>query len=175
MFNRKIFAGLIAATLFFAIQAEAQHVRVEAERPAVWTMFVGQQIAESLESPSADIRVKALENIIQIARSFGDELDLTEAVPQLLSIYNADDDERCRLAAVVGLHAIGDEHGYQHVRKGVAVQASKRVQHAALAVLWDHYGAATFEGAEDMAGIAESVLEYYDSVELTPPAIAALH
>ncbi|MBT8402112.1 MAG: hypothetical protein KJO98_16670 [Rhodothermia bacterium] len=175
MFTRRISVALFAASFCFAITADAQHVRVESERPAVWTMFVGQQIAESLESPSADIRVKSLENIILLARSYGDDLDLTEAVPKLLSIYKSDDDERCRLAAVVGLHAINDEAGFQLIRKSIALQPSKRVQHATLAVLMDHYGPDTFEGAEDMAGIAESVLEYYDSVSLTPPAIAAVH
>lgn len=173
MFTRNVFTGLFAASFCLAITVDAQHVRVEAERPAVWNMFIGQQLAESLESPSADIRAKALEHITLLARSFGDELDLTDAVPSLISIYENDQDERCRLAAVVGLHSIGDETGFQLLRKGVAIQPSKRVQHAVLAVLMDHYGPETFEGAEDMARIAESVLQYYDSMRLIGPAIVA--
>ncbi len=93
-------------------------------------------------------------------------------MPALLSIYREDTDERCRLAAVVGLHAIADEGGLQQVRLGIASQKSKRVQHAAMAVLMDYYGPETFEGAEDMAAIAESVLAYYRTERLTPPAIA---
>ena len=172
MTTKKLFTSFAALTFFFAVNVQAQHVRVEPERPAVWSLFIGQQLAQSLESPSADIRTKALEHIILLARSFGDELDLTDAVPALLSIYNEDADERCRLAAVTGLHAIADEGGLQQARLGIAKQASKRVQHAALAVLMDYYGADTFEGAEDMAEIAEQVLAYYRTERLTPPAIA---
>ena len=49
------------------------------------------------------------------------------------------------------------------MRLGISRQPSKRVQHAALAVLMDYYGPETFEGAEDMAAIAESVRAYYRS------------
>ena len=36
----------------------------------------------------------------------------------------------------------------------------------------DYYGPETFEGAKDMAAIAESVRAYYRAERLTPPAIA---
>ncbi len=172
MTTKTFFIGLVALSFCFTLTAQAQHIRATPERPAVWSLFIGQQLAQSLESPSAEIRAKALEYITLFARSFGDEVDLTDAVPALLSIYNEDADERCRLAALVSLHAIADEGGLQHVRLGIARQASKRVQHAAMAVLMDYYGAETFEGAEDMAAIAESVRAYYRTERLTPPAIA---
>ncbi len=174
MTTKNFFIGLVALSFCFTLTAQAQKVRVEpeAQRPAVWSLFIGQQLAQSLESPSADIRAKALEYITLFARSFGDEVDLSDAVPTLLSIYREDTDERCRLAAVVGLHAIADEGGLQQVRLGIASQKSKRVQHAAMAVLMDYYGPETFEGAEDMAAIAESVQAYYRTERLTPPAIA---
>ena len=44
----------------------------------------------------------------------GDRLDLT--VPVLLNIYKNDADERCRLVAVAGLRAIGDEASMQQMR-----------------------------------------------------------
>ncbi len=162
----------VAVSFCLAIDVQAQHVRAEPDQPAVWGMFIGQQLAESLDSPVVGIRTKALEHITLLARSFGDKLDLTEATPALLSIYTSDPDERCRLAAVVGLHAIADEGGFQKMRQGIASQESKRVQHAALAVLMDYYGAETFEGSDDMAAVAESVLRYYSDVGLTPPVIA---
>ncbi len=172
MTTKNFFIGLVALSFCFTLTAQAQHVRATPERPAVWSLFIGQQLAQSLESPSAEIRAKALEHITLLARSFGEELDLSDAVPALLSIYNEDPDERCRLAAVAGLHAIADEAGLQQVRLGIARQASKRVQHAAMAVLMDYYGAETFEGAEDMATLAESVQAYYRTERLRPPAIA---
>ncbi len=172
MTTKNFFIGLVALSFCFTLTAQAQHVRATPERPAVWSLFIGQQLAQSLASPSADIRAKALEYVTLFARSFGDEVDLTDAVPALLSIYNEDADERCRLAAVAGLHAIADEGGLQQVRLGIAKQASKRVQHAAMAVLMDYYGAETFEGAEDMAALAESVQAYYRTERLRPPAIA---
>lgn len=173
MTTKNFFIALIALSFCFTVTAQAQHVRAEPDRPAVWSQFIGQQMAQSLESPSEEIRTKALEHVIHLARSFGEELDLTEAVPALLSVYRDDPDERCRLAAVAGLHAVADEGGLQQVRLGIARQTSKRVQHAAMAVLMDFYGPETFEGAEDMAAIAESVRAYYRMERLTPPAIAA--
>ena len=171
--KKSFFIALVALSFCITLTAQAQHVRAEPEHPAVWSMFIGQQMAESLASPSAEIRAKALEHVIHLARSFSEELDLTEAVPALLSIYREDPDERCRLAAVAGLHAIAEEGGLQQVRLGIARQTSQRVQHAAMAVLMDYYGPETFEGAEDMAAIAESVRAYYRMERLTPPAIAA--
>ena len=171
MTTKNCFIALVALSFCFTLSAQAQHVRAEPDRPAVWSLFIGQQLAESLESPSADIRTKALEHITLFARSFGDEVDLTDAVPALLSVYREDADERCRLAAVVGLHAIADEGGLQQVRLGIASQPSKRVQRAAMAVLMDYYGPETFEGAEDMAAIAEAVRAYYRAERLVSPAI----
>ena len=173
MTTRSFFVAFMALSFCFTLTAQAQHVRAEPEHPAVWSMFIGEQMARSLESASAEIRAKALEHTIHLARAFGEELDLTEAVPVLLSIYREDPEERCRLAAVAGLHAIADEGGLQQVRLGIARQASPRVQHAALAVLMDYYGPETFERAEDMAAIAGAVQAYYRAQRLTPPAIAA--
>ena len=173
MTTKTFFIAFVALSFCATLTAQAQHVRAEPARPAVWSLFIGQQMAESLASPSADIRAKALEHVIHLARAFGEELDLTEAVPALLSVYRNDPDERCRLAAVAGLHAVADEGGLQQVRLGIARQPSPRVQHAALAVLMDYYGPGTFEGSADMAAIAESVRAYYRTERLTPPSLAA--
>ena len=168
MTTKNFFIGLVALSFFFTLTAQAQHVRAEpeAEQPAVWSLFIGQQLAQSLESPSAGIRAKALEQVTLLARSFGEELDLSDAVPALVSIYNEDPDPRRRLAAVAGLHAIADEAGMQQVRLSVARQASKRVLDAAMAVLWDYYGAETFEGADDIGALP------YRPERLFPPAYA---
>lgn len=168
MTTMNFFIGLVALSFFFTLTAQAQHVRAEpeAEQPAVWSLFIGQQLAQSLESPSAGIRAKALEQVTLLARSFGEELDLSDAVPALVSIYNEDPDPRRRLAAVAGLHAIADEAGMQQVRLSIARQASKRVQHAAMAVLMDYYGAETFEGADDISALP------YRPERLRPPAYA---
>ena len=163
-----------ALMILFVLSAQAQHAHIvpEAEQPVVWNMFIGQQLAQSLESPSDGIRTKALEHVMFLARSFGDEIDLTEAVPVLLSIYKEDPDEQCRLAAVAGLHAIGDEWGLQQLRLGITGQSSKRVQHLAIAVLVDYYGMDTFEGAADIGAIAEQVMTFYKTEQLTLPFIA---
>ena len=161
--------------ILFVLSAQAQHTRVTpvAEQPAVWSMFIGQQLAQSLESPSAGIRAKALEQVTLLARSFGDALNLADAVPALLSIYNKDTEEQCRIAAVAALHAIGDEWGLHRMRQGIASQSSKQVQHTTLAALRDYYEPSTFEGEKDLAIIAESVLAYYEAVRLTLSFIAS--
>ena len=160
-----LYFSLMLLTSVFVLNAQAQHVRVapETERPDVWTTFIGEQLSQSLTSPSAEIRIKALEHTIQFARAYGEELDLSQATPALVSIYNEDEDEQCRLAAAVALHAIGDDWGFQMLRLGIKSQPSPHVQHVTLAALMDHYGPETFEGATDLAEIAQSVKAYFEN------------
>lgn len=157
------------------VPVKAQHMRVEPAIPVAWQSFIGQQLAQSLTSPSAEIRGQALQLIVPLAQAFGETVDLSPTVTPMVSIYAHDPDESNRVAALVALHALGDEGGMQHVRMGVAAQASPRVQHIALALLMDYYGPGTFAGAEDLAAIAESVLEQYRLARLTPSAIALHH
>ena len=148
-----------------AAQAQAQQrvsVLPGTETSEVWDTFIGPQLSELLQSPIAEVRRKALGHIITMTHAFGDELDLRGAVPALVTVYREDADEQCRLAAVVGLHALGDEGGMQQVRQGVASEPSKRVQHTALALLMDHYGPETFEGDESMARVAASVQAHFE-------------
>lgn len=175
MTTKKIFTAFAALTFCFALNAQAQHVRVSAEpsAPAVWSAFIGTQLSSLLESPSEETKTKALVQVIYFASFHGDRLDLTETVPVLLKIYKNDADERCRLAAVAGLRAIGDEAGMQQIRLGIAAQPSKRVQHVALGALMDYYGPGTFERSADMASIAEAVRDHYDTRGRTAPTVIA--
>ena len=60
MTTKNFFIGLVALSFCFTLTAQAQHVRAEPERPAVWSLFIGQQLAQSLESPAAEIRADVL-------------------------------------------------------------------------------------------------------------------
>lgn len=172
MTSRKLFIVPLALSFCLVLQAQAQYERAQPAEPTAWTTFIGQQLAESLESPLAGIRVGALENITALAREFGDEIDLKPVVPVLVDVFANDPDERCRLAAAAGLHAIGDDDGFFRMRRHIVSQESKRVQHVALAALMDKYGPEAFEGDQQMGRIAQSVLDYYDSVRLAAPVIA---
>ena len=105
MTTKKIFTAFAALTFLFAVNAQAQNVRVSADPsvPAVWSEFIGTQLSSLLESPSEETKTKALEQVIYFASFHGDRLDLTETVPVLLKIYKNDADERCRLAAILFL------------------------------------------------------------------------
>ncbi len=172
----KRFPSFAILILFCALTAQAQHTRTapDQDRPDVWSTFIGSQLAQSLDSPVAQIRNKALEQVIMLARSYGKELDLSAAVPGLLEIYTENPDEQFRLAEITGLHAIGDEGGLQQMRLGLTRQPSKLVQHVAISALLDHYGPGTFEGAEDISAIAKEVLAYYEANKRGPPLFIAV-
>ncbi|MBT8400914.1 MAG: HEAT repeat domain-containing protein [Rhodothermia bacterium] len=137
----------------------------------VWVEQLGAQLGESLESPSQTVRHSALQHITYFAYFYGDDLDLTNAVPTLLRTFKEDDDERCQLMALAALHAIGNADAMQEVRSHVMRQESPQVQLVTLAALMEHYGEATFEGDERVADLAKKLFEYYTSprVIVAPP------
>lgn len=170
-----VFFALVAAFAALSVPAQAQHVRVLPQAPhsvfevAQWKGHIGQQLADALASPIAEIKENALEQIIYFARFHGDRLDLTAAVPGLVSIYRSDPAEPCRLAAVAALHALGDEHGMQQVHSYAARQTSELVQQASLGALMDYYGSETFEGSRDMAQMAQGLLRKYEEQRTSEP------
>lgn len=163
--------GTVALSLCFVVAVQAQP-KSAPQPPGIWSMFIGQQLSQSLESPTAEIRQIALEQVLQLKHTYAAELDLTPVVPHLVAIFTNDPDPQCRLAAVVAIHTLGDEEGMQHVWAKVHRQTDKRVQYAAVAALIDHYGADAFRTDPTLTAIAAELREYFHNVDPPTPAIA---
>lgn len=82
---------------------------------AVWQQNFGKQSALSLRMPSAFAKSQTMQNLIIFANRYGDALDLSDAVPALVSIYERDADDRLQIMALAALHAIGDAEGMERV------------------------------------------------------------
>lgn len=174
MKTAKTLTSLTVLLFLFSLTAQAQHVGVApaSEAPLAWRAYIGEQLAGSLQSPVTEVRHNALELVIHLATYRGGEVDLSATVPVLLSIYRSDPDERCRLAAVAGLHALGDESALRQLRQGVHRQPSERVQLATLGALRAFYGPAAFEDDPTIARLAEALREHASDAE---PVVASDH
>lgn len=167
--------GFLLVVVFGVGMCVAGSVRAQVDstvaKAPIWVEQLGAQLGESLDSPSEAVRHSALQHITYFAYFYGDDLDLSNAVPTLLKTFMEDDDERCQLMALAALHAIGDADAMQTVRSHVVRQESPQVQLVTLAALMEHYGEATFEGDERVADLAKKLFDYYTSprVIVAPP------
>lgn len=146
-------------------------------RVPVWAQHLGEQLDTELASPSEDVRRAALQHTAYFASFYGDALDLTATLPELLEIYRSADDEQSRLLAVAALHAIGDESAMQELRNSVDLDFDggdrMRLQFVTMAALADYYGPGTFRGDDQAIRLARSLMDYYLSprVVVEPPVL----
>ncbi|MDX1530872.1 MAG: HEAT repeat domain-containing protein [Rhodothermales bacterium] len=160
--NATLGAALIGLALLCTPVAEAQTASA-ARAPDTAASFapdreVGNRLAEALASPAPEVRRSALDAALIYARYNTGRLDLTAMVPALLAIYGEDPDAQCRLAAVVALHAIGDEAGMAAARHRLREQTDRRVRVVTLSALADYHGLGALVGASDLAAVAEALL-----------------
>jgi hypothetical protein len=155
--------ALLALAFFLTPIAQAQPTAIttEANDAPAWDQDIGMRLVGSLASPDAGVRMSALTETVSYAQFNEGQIDLAATVPVLLSIYRQDPEEPCRLTAVAALHAIGDATAMTLLRAFLPQQTSPRVQLATLMTLKDYYGLRTFEGDEEMAALAEALLERY--------------
>ncbi len=165
--------GIVIPILFaaFVLSFEARAQDVPSTPPdqtlqhvPAWVANLGQQLGEGLTAPAEATRHQMLKHVVYFSSFYGDQIDLSATVPHLLTIFeNENEDERCRLMALAGLHAVGDEAAMQKVRRYALLmeENSPRVQLVTIAALADFYGLETFEGEEVVAKMAKTLFDYY--------------
>lgn len=112
----------------------------------------------ALASLDVAVRRAALEETVAAVTASDASFDAASVVPTLVAMYASDTDPQCRIGAVVALHAIGHDPALDEVRALLPQQTDRRVQVVAINALVDHYGIEAFEGATDMAAVAEALL-----------------
>lgn len=119
-------------------------VRMPLNSSAVWRENFGRQSAISLRMSGTAAKGNALQNLIIFAAHHGDGIDLSDAVPALLAIYEWDSNDRFQTMALAALHAIGDEEGMERVLELFAdpyfrhQRISPRLRHITHAALADY-------------------------------------
>ena len=132
-------AYLAAALLFIAMAAptyaQASKQFVVPQTNTWWAQHLGEQLAVLLASPIEANKQRGLEYAIQFSSIYDSGIDLSEAVPQLLEIYNDDAREGYRLMALSALHGIGDQESMYVLLDRLDQEASPRIRRLTLATL----------------------------------------
>lgn len=130
-----IFAVALAATApVFAQDADTKYATMNGLQ---WKQL-SQQLTLSLDSPIAQIKQEALQNINFFATYHNDKIDLTEAVTKLIEIYEDDAKEGFRILALTSLHALNDRSVMRYLSNAVRTEQSPRVRQLTLAALADY-------------------------------------
>ena len=129
-----VFAVALAGTTSaFAQEAETSVATKNAQEGAQ----LSRQLTLALDSPIDQIKLEALQ-LINFLGAFHSDVDLTEAVPKLIEIYEIDATEGYRILALTGLHAMGERSGMRYLSETVRTERSPRVRALTLAALADY-------------------------------------
>ena len=99
---------------------------------------LSRQLVASLDSPIDQVKQGTLQHINFFATYHKDDVDLTQAVPKLIDIYETDDNEGLRILALTSLNAIGHRSIMVYLSDTVQRESSPRVRELTLAVLADY-------------------------------------
>ncbi len=129
-----VFAVALAGTTSaFAQEAETSVATKHAQEGAQ----LSRQLILALDSPIDQIKLEALQ-LINFLGAFHSDVDLTEAVPKLIEIYEIDATEGYRILALTGLHAMGERSVMRYLSETVRTERSPRVRALTLAALADY-------------------------------------
>ena len=137
--SKRIAAFLFAAFVLLGstTTAFAQTNAFDTKDATEWKKL-GQQLVTSLDSPIAQVQQGTLQHINFFATYHKDDVDLTEAVPKLIEIYETDDNEGLRILALTSLNAIGDRSIMHYLSESVERESSPRVRALTMAALADY-------------------------------------
>ncbi len=106
---------------------------------AAWWKSLSKANARALDSPDAQVKEQALQNIIFFATHYGKDVDFKRATTELYNIYRFDKNEAHRIMALAALHAIGRENTMRILSQHVRWERSPRVRRFTKAALVDYY------------------------------------
>ncbi len=106
---------------------------------AAWWKSLSKANARALDSPDAQVKEQALQNIIFFATHYGKDVDFKRATTELYNIYRFDKKEAHRIMALAALHAIGRENTMRILSQHVRWERSPRVRRLTKAALVDYY------------------------------------
>ncbi len=109
------------------------------EKSKAWWKTRVKADDRALDSPEAQVKEQALQNIIFLATYYGDAADYGRATPELYDIYRFDNNEAHRIMALAALHAIGRENSMRLLSQHVRWERSPRVRRFTKAALVDYY------------------------------------
>lgn len=106
---------------------------------AAWWKSLSKANARALDSPDAQVKEQALQNIIFFATHYGKDVDFKRATTELYNIYRFDKNEAHRIMALAALHAMGRENTMRILSQHVRWERSPRVRRFTKAALLDYY------------------------------------
>lgn len=120
--------------------------------------LVPARLVRALQSASSDTRAEALNRMLTLAYGSPDGVDLSPAIPDLLTIASEDLDVRLRISALRAIEASGDEGAMAALRSSVEREVDPMARRVRFWILHNHYGADVLRDDARFTRFAQSVL-----------------
>ncbi len=124
--------------LLVPLSAQAQKTPYE-HHSATWWDNLEQQLTVSLNTSIPEIQDETLQHIIYFASNYKSKLDLYDATPKLMDIYEHDLNPARRTMALIALDAIGSEATMARLAELVENEPAGKIRNITLAVLAQYY------------------------------------
>jgi len=92
------------------------------ERNVNWDV-VSENLVNALQSDNPGLQQSAMRLVIQYAN----QVDVDEAVRNMMSLYRHSDDSKVRQLALVTLHKIGDDYAMDFVKRNLKYETDEKI------------------------------------------------
>ena len=116
------------------------------ERNVKWDV-VSENLVNALQSDNPGLQQSAMRLIIQYAN----QVDVDEAVFDMMCLYRHSDDSKVRQLALVTLHKIGDDYAMGFVKRNLQFETDEKIIKLSNAILNNYNGLASVEGDVEIA------------------------
>jgi hypothetical protein len=96
---------------------------------------MSKKVVQGLASEDISLRTECLQQII----TFGDKLDVDDAVFNLVSIYRNSKNEKLRQFAVVALHKINNRWAMDYLKDNLKFENNPTIKRQILASIYQHH------------------------------------
>lgn len=103
-----------------------------------WKQLKREQL-EAVRSSDADVWQAAAVNIMYLVTFYGEKVDFDRASNPLMQKYVFDRNEKHRILALAGMHAIGHRDTIARLSQRVRLEASPRVRRLTVAAVQDYF------------------------------------
>lgn len=116
----KVRSTILVVLLFAALSDAVAQDQSRAPEPYgehTFRQLVTTQLTRSLDSPLDMVRAQTLKNAVVFGTLYRDKADLSQAVPKIAQLAEADDNLQNRRLAIAALKAIGSARATRHLTR----------------------------------------------------------
>ncbi len=137
--KRMVALGAFALALLTTVPFAHAQRTLDAKDGAWWDQLE-TQVTTAINSPVEQIQVESLQHVIFFASNYNDKVDFSPAVPELLEIFETEQNDDIRTLALMALRATGDRTAMERLSTVLQNEDSARIARLTRAVLADYVG-----------------------------------